>query len=75
MCRDLVIHHILARAPGKAWRRDHWFVVAIGAACHNGRADSVHGLGSEAAFARAFGIDLVAIAVERLEEWRDLDGN
>ncbi len=67
----LVIHHILARAPGKVGRRDHWFVVLICAGDHNERADSVHGLGSEAAFAEKFRIDLVAISVARLMEYRN----
>lgn len=66
---DLVLHHILARAPGKVGRRDHWFCVILCAPDHNGRADSVHGLGSEAAFAEKVRIDLVAIAIARLGEY------
>jgi 5-methylcytosine-specific restriction endonuclease McrA len=69
---DLVIHHILARVPGKQGRRDHWFVVLICAPCHNGREDSVHGLGSESEFQRVHGVDLVAVSVARLQEWRNV---
>lgn len=69
---DLVLHHILSRAPGKVGRRDHWFVVLISAALHNGRTDSVHLLGSEAEFLRVHGVDLVAVACARLEEYRNV---
>ncbi len=68
---DTVIHHILGAAPGKVGRRDHWYVVLICAPCHNGRTDSVHGLGSEAKFLDRVLIDLVAISVARLKEYRN----
>lgn len=67
---DLVIHHLLARALGKQGRRDHWFVVLISSDLHNLGTISVHQLGSEAAFLRETGVDLVAIAVHNLEEYR-----
>ena len=63
------IHHLLARAPGKGRRRDHWFVTLLSHGCHNGRSDSVHGLGSEALFQRTHGVDLVAVAVDNLARW------
>lgn len=63
------IHHILAHAPDKAGRRDHWLVVLLCAGCHNGRSDSVHGLGSEAAFMAIHRVDLVAVALARLGQW------
>ncbi len=66
----LVIHHLLADAPGKVGRRDHWFVVLICALHHNMGTMSVHGLGSEAAFQRATGVDLVAVAVQNLGDYR-----
>lgn len=66
------IHHLLASAPGKTGRRDHWFVVLLCAGCHNGRSDSVHLLGSEARFLEVHGVDLVAVAVLRLTEWQGL---
>jgi hypothetical protein len=66
----LVIHHLLASAPGKVSRRDHWFVVLICPRHHNMGTKSVHSLGSEAAFAREWGVDLVAVAVRNLEEYR-----
>ena len=69
---DLVVHHILSSVPGKRGRRDHWYVVLICAPCHNGRADSVHGLGGERAFERVHHIDLAAVAVQRLREWRNV---
>lgn len=68
---DLVIHHILGRVPGKQGRRDHWFVVLICAPCHNGRADSVHGLGSEEKFLAVHYVDLRKVALNRLLEWDD----
>lgn len=68
---DLVIHHILAPMPGKVRRRNHWFVVLICAPDHNGDRESVHGLGSEKAFKDARGVDLCAVSVNRLKEWRD----
>lgn len=68
---DLVLHHILARVPGKQGRRDHWFVVLICAPDHNGNSDSVHGLGSEEKFKAVHYVDLCAIALERLKEWQD----
>lgn len=64
------IHHLLARTPGKGRRRDHWYVIFLNSGCHNGRSDSVHGLGSEAAFEKVHGVDLVAISVANLERWR-----
>lgn len=60
----LAIHHILPSAA-----RDHWNVVRICHPCHNGRTDSVHLLGSEAKFQERHGIDLVAIARQRLKEY------
>jgi len=65
---QLNIHHLLARAPGKVGRRDHWFVVLICAGCHTG-AKGVHGLGSEAKFLTEHRVDLVAISVQRRGEW------
>ena len=61
--RDTVIHHILADAPGKVGRRDHRLVVRLCPRCHNMGTESVHLLGSEDAFLRRHGVDLVAIAV------------
>lgn len=69
---DLVVHHLLAAAPGKVGRRDHWFVVLICAGDHNMGTKSVHALGSEAAFLRETGVDLVAIAVRNLEDYRSV---
>lgn len=66
---DTVVHHILADAPCKGGRRDHMLVVKLCAGCHNMDTHSVHLLGSEAAFQRVHGVDLVAIAVERRDEW------
>lgn len=63
------IHHILASAPGKVGRRDHWLVVRLNSDCHNGRRTSVHLLGSEEAFLRETGVDLVAIAVRNRDAW------
>ena len=67
------IHHIMANAPGKRWRRDHWFVVLICPWCHSATASrySVHGLGSEARFLEEHGVDLVAVSVLRLKEFRN----
>ncbi len=62
---DLVLHHILPST-----RRSHWLVTIICAPCHNGRTDSVHGLGSEEEFERRFGVNLVAAAIMRLAQWR-----
>lgn len=66
--RALVIHHIL---PSSA--RDHWRVVILCPGCHNGRTDSVHLLGSEAKFLERHGVDLVAVSVARLEEYRRVE--
>lgn len=66
------IHHLLARAPGKGGRRDHWFVVLLANFCHNLGCDSVHMLGSEAAFEEVHGVDLVKVAVANLKAWRGL---
>lgn len=65
------LHHLLSTAPGKQGRRDHWFVVRLAHHCHNGASDSVHGLGSEALFRDRHGVDLVAVACQRLKEYRD----
>lgn len=67
---DLVIHHLLDRAPGKRGRRDHWFVVLISTSNHNMGTKSVHLLGSEARFREETGVDLVAVAVGNLGEYR-----
>lgn len=64
------VHHLLSGAPGKVGRRDHDFVVILAHHCHNGGTKSVHGLGSEAAFKREHGADLVTVAVENLRHWR-----
>lgn len=64
-----VVHHILANAPGKGGRRDHMLVVKLCPGCHNMEANSVHLLGSEAAFLRRHGVDLVQIAVDRRDDY------
>lgn len=64
-------HHIMARAPGKGPRRDEFFVVRLSHHCHNRGTKSVHLLGSESAFQRETGVDLVAVAVENLHRWRE----
>src|SRR3546814_7688390 len=51
--QDTVLHHILARLPQKLRQRDHRFVAILCAAHHNMGDDSVHLLGSEAAFRSA----------------------
>lgn len=66
---DTIVHHILADAPCKGGRRDHMLVVKLCPNCHNMDSLSVHLLGSEAAFQRVHGVDLVAIAVERRDDW------
>lgn len=68
-CGGTVVHHILANAPGKGGRRDHMLVVKLCPTDHNMGTYSVHLLGSEARFLEATGIDLVAIAVERRDEY------
>ena len=68
--RALVVHHLLARVAGKAGRRDHWYVVLICPNCHAG-TEGVHGLGSEAKFLERHGVDLVAVSIARLEEYRN----
>jgi hypothetical protein len=67
------IHHLLARAPGKGARRDHWFVVLLAHHCHNLGRDSVHMLGSEGRFHEVHGVDLVAVAISNLLHWREHD--
>lgn len=67
---EVVPHHILASCPGKARRRDHWFVVMLCPLHHNMGTNSVHLLGSEALFLKVHGIDLVAIAARNLRRWR-----
>lgn len=66
------IHHLLGRVPGKGGRRDHWFVVNLSNFCHNLGRDSVHGLGSEAAFQKVHGVDLGAVASANLKAWEAL---
>lgn len=68
-CSDTVIHHILAGIAEKVRRRDHRYVVVLCPGCHNGRADSVHGLGSEERFAQRHGVCLVTIAIRNWNEW------
>lgn len=68
--RDIVVHHLLAPAPGKRGRRDHWFVVKLCALCHNMGTESVHLLGSEAKFLDRRGVDLVAVSIINLERYR-----
>lgn len=64
-----VLHHIMADAPGKRGRRDDMLVVRITPFLHNMGTDSVHLLGSEAAFNDLWRIDLVAIAVRNRDDW------
>lgn len=71
---NTVIHHILAEAPGKRTRRDHMLVVALCPMCHNMGPRSVHMLGSEAAYAASWGVDLVAIAVRNRDDWQARNG-
>lgn len=59
-------HHVLMPAPGKRWRRDHRYQVALCADCHRG-PQGVHGIGSEAKWCEINGKDTVATA-ERLWE-------
>jgi len=59
------IHHILPSSS-----RNHWRVVRLSHACHNGEKWSVHGLGSEAKFKERHSVDLVAISAARLKEYR-----
>lgn len=66
----LIIHHILSSLPPKAVKRDHWYVVRICGGCHNGDTNSVHLLGSEVLFQDETGVDLVAVSIRRLEEYR-----
>src|SRR3546814_2378968 len=68
--QDTVLHHILARLPQKLRQRDHRFVAILCAAHHNMGDDSVHLLGSEAAFQHRHGVDLVQIAVDNWEAFR-----
>lgn len=68
---DTVIHHILARLPEKVRQRDHRFVAVLCPTHHNMGDTSVHMLGSEAAFQKATGVDLVDIA---RENWNRYDG-
>jgi hypothetical protein len=71
---ETVIHHIMADAPGKVGRRDHMLVVRLCPQCHNMGRVSVHLLGSEAAYERETGVDLVAIAMVNREAWRIVNG-
>ena len=64
-----VLHHLLAEVPGKVSRRDDMLVVKLCPPCHNMSRISVHGLGSEAAYERETGVDLVAIAVANRAAW------
>ncbi len=57
------LHHIL-RLKGKRCRRDHKFVVPL-CRCHHQDKGGVHDLGGEPQFKEAYGIDLVAWAVEQ----------
>lgn len=66
----LHVHHLLSNLPPKRTRRDHWYVVLICGGCHNGDTNSVHLLGSEVLFEDETGVDLVAIGMKRLEEYR-----
>lgn len=68
------VHHLLSQAPGKVGRRDHFFVVRLAHHCHNGGVDSVHLCGSEEAFRRVNGSDLVAISVSNLSRYRIANG-
>jgi hypothetical protein len=72
VCRgvDAIIHHLLSPLPEKTSRRDHWYVVRLCPQCHNMGTQSVHLLGSESAFKRVHGVDLVAIAQRNLALWR-----
>src|SRR3546814_17165733 len=64
--QDTVLHHILARLPQKLSQRDHRFVAILCAAHHNMGDDSVHLLGSVAAFQHRPGVELMQIAFHRL---------
>lgn len=65
------LHHVM-KCPGKVRRRDHRFVVPL---CreHHQEPRGVHGLGSEEAFYREYGINLPWIAVTLWE--RSCDEN
>lgn len=58
-CTEL--HHLMQPCEGKRWRRDHRFQLPLCSACHRG-ATGIHGMGSEAGWAEAVGVDVVAIA-------------
>jgi hypothetical protein len=56
------IHHII-HVNGQRITKDHWLVVPLCHACHNGGDQSVHALGGERQFLQATGSDLVQLAV------------
>ncbi len=60
------LHHIM-HVAGKDTRRDDRYIVPLAHSLHNGRSDSVHLLGSEAAFLDTHGFDLVHWAVTEWE--------
>lgn len=60
--RTAVVHHVM-KCPDKQRRRDDRFVAPLCPEHHNMGNDSVHLLGSEAAFERVHGIDLALWAV------------
>lgn len=61
------LHHTMLECPGKRFRRDHRFQIPVCPACHRGR-NGIHGLGSEAAWGLANGVDTAALAVRLWSE-------
>jgi hypothetical protein len=66
--RPAEVHHILDAAPGKATRRDHWFVAPLCPDHHRGPL-GVHSLGRERQFLARHSVDLVSWATEARERW------
>jgi hypothetical protein len=53
-----VFHHLLSRAAGMRWRRDHEWGLPMRDECHR----ALHGYGNERAWFEPLGIDPVAAA-------------
>lgn len=67
--KQYVDAHHLMKAPGKRCRRDHRWVVPLHRELHNGGADSVHGLGSEALFEQRHGFAPGYLVAWAQREW------
>jgi hypothetical protein len=69
---NIECHHTMMEFPNKRWRRDHHYQLPVCPDCHRG-PKGIHGIGSEAKWAAARGVDTATIAQMEWEISEELE--